>query len=892
MSLVILKTKIKIPFTHGQLVQRSRLLEKINQGVQARHKLTIIAAPAGFGKSTVASMWAKQSSRHIAWLNLENSDNEISNFLAYVIASIRTDLPNFSNETFLALIGTSPPPGSNLLPDLVNEIAALEEEITLVLDDYHLIENQEIHDTISFLLAHQPKNLHLVISTRANPPLPIAQLRAKRRLTELRAEDLRFTFEEGRTFLNEVMNLGLTEEEIRLLEERTEGWGVGMLLAAQTLQGKSNKKEFISAFSGSQKFILEYLIEEVLKLQPENIRHFLLRTAFLNKFCSELCNEILGIKNSDEMIQTIIKSNLFVIPLDDQQRWYRYHHLFADLLSIYLEKEYTEKEICQLHMRASHWFQETANFEQAITYAISGKAYQQAAELVEQIVDRVIARGQVKTLLRWLGEIPEEIISSRPRLLMHQGWVVFLSGNVTAASKILHAGKSALVVLPEGEEKSLLHGRLSGMLATIIALTRDISCAISEAQEALKMLPEDDFIYRARAARAWGVCLTFQGNLADALEKLLFAKELALKGQNKFLASEILSQIATTRKHQGKLSQAQAAYAEVLGLYDNPEQATPACLGYIGLAEVALERNELAQAEAYLNTGIELCMKGNIGYALQPAHLIGGLLKCAQGNRAEALKIIEKGAALSRGGGGSLESILGLAWFQVRLHLLCGDIEKALAWAEGTVLPPNWSFKEMPLVLDEMHQSLLARAYLKNEDYVKVLEIYDRVCARAKEGGRLSRVAELNLFKAVALIEMREKGSALPVFEKSIQLAALEGNVRVFLEAGLSVLKLINLLDAKTKNSPFIQKLEATFNKQAGGETPISPLQDVLVEPLTEREMEVLRLMCEGYTNQHIADELIVSVNTVKKHTSNIYGKLGVRNRAQAVLRAGELNLI
>jgi LuxR family maltose regulon positive regulatory protein len=891
----ILQTKLIAPRIHPNLITRSRLSDQIEWGVKAGHKLTLVAAAAGFGKTTAVSSWVHQMQQRTAWLSLEESDDEPGVFWTYVLASIQTILPDFANSVFAALTGSPPVPVDSLLPALVNELTGLEHPLVLVLDDYHVIGSQEIHNSLSFLLDHLPPQFHLVIATRADPPLPVARLRGQRLLTEIRSKDLRFTSAETRALLNDMMKLDLISEEIELLEARTEGWGVGLLLAAQSMRGLTDKSAFIAAFSGSQHFILEYLMEEVLNRQTEDTRKFLLQTSILDRLCGPLCDAVTGSVNSEEILHRFSKDNLFMIPLDHEYTWYRYHHLFADLLVNFLQKEFSRAEFLHLHRSASRWYQGAGDLEKSIQYALSGQDYAHAADLIEQIVDQVIARGQVRTLLRWMGAIPKQVIVARPRRLMHQGWVIFLSGKVTQASEILQQAKLALENIPESEERTILSGRLSAMLGTITVLKRDIPTAEAQAQEALACLPEDDFIYRARARRVLGVCHLFLGELAQAIEALAQAKDLAMKGQNKFLAAEILSQMGTVRKHQGRLSLAFEAYQQITALYERPETASPACLGYIGMADIALERNDLQQAEAYLNQGISLCQQGHIGYALQPAYLIGGLLKCAQGDRIGALETIQKGEALSRMGGGSLESILGLAWSQTRFYLQCGELEKARGWAAGQSIPPGWSFEAMPIVLDEMHQSLLARVHLQAGELEKVLEIHERVRPQAEAGGRLARVIELDLFKAAALWKLGQQDQAMESIEKCLALAEPEGMVRLFLDAGDTAIDLLRKAKSKGKRMEYLARLEDAFSgpHTASKEKALPvPPQAALVEPLTEREMEVLRLMCNGYGNQDIADEMIVSVNTVKKHTSNIYGKLGVRNRAQAVLRASEMGLV
>jgi len=879
----------------ARLVPRPRLYEKIDLAIQNGARLTLIAAPAGFGKTTAISSWAQQNGRRTAWVSLDENDNEPTIFWAYLIAALQTVQPEFGKNLGADLPGSLPNPIEIILPELVNELAELDSPIILVLDDYHTISNQEIHDSMAFLLNHQTPQLHLAIATRADPPLPVPRLRAQRALIELRSEDLRFNLEEARIFLNEIIGLGLTPEDIRLLERRTEGWGVGLVLAAQSMQGRSDKHEFISAFSGSHHFILEYLIEEVLNRQPDPVREFLLRTSILDQFCGPLCETVTGTENSAKILDQFHKDNLFIVPLDLEHTWYRYHHLFGDLLANHLQKEFSKEETQRLHRRASHWYEQEKRLDKAIQYALNGKDYERAADLIKQTAGEMIANGQVNVLLQWINALPESALKGHPQLLMRLGWSTFLSGKVTQAYQILIDARQVLVTLPAGQDKDVLLGKLLAMLATLTALTPDLDEAIAQAEEALEKLPKSEPNYRARAMRALGVCHTFLGEMEKALENLEAAKLLALEGQNKFLASEILSQIATVRKHQGKLPQAFQTYRQILDFYDLPEEAPPACLGYIGLAEIALEWNDLESAGNYLDTGIALCYKGNIGYPLQPAYLIQGLLRQACDDKPGALEAIGKGENLSRMGGGSLESILGLAWFQVRLNLLLGKVRRAEQWAKGDLLPTGKSFEALPPVLDEIQNSLLAKVYLRTGETGKVFDIYDRVCKQAQAGGRTARAIELSLLKALALQESGNKAEAFEVFKGCLELAEAGGYVRSFVEAGELVRPMLQQAASGAAHGEYAARLLRAFESSlpdAGQEIPAISASQGLVEPLTRREMQVLRLICEGCTNQQIAEALIVSVNTIKKHTNNIYGKLGVRNRAQAVIRAQKIKLI
>lgn len=894
MNSPILKTKLLIPPLQPQLVSRPRLSQTIDQALQTGIRFVLIAAPAGFGKTTAICSWVQQNHRQAAWVSLDENDNDPTVFWAYVIAALQTTWPDFGAAIEAKLAAALPSSMESILPELVNELLELAEPVILVLDDYHLISNQEIHAGLAFLLNHQPPQFHLVIATRADPPLPIPRLRAHRVLIELRAEELRFTTREAGILLNEIMGLGLTAEDIDLLERRTEGWGVGLVLAAQSMQGMSDKHKFIADFSGSHHFVLEYLIEEVLDRQAEPVREFLLRTSILDQLCGPLCDAVSGISGSTEILAQLYKDNLFIVPLDLEHNWYRYHHLFGELLANHLNKELMPEEVDKLHRRASLWYEQDENLEKAVQYALSGRDHERAADLIERAASTVIAGGQVKILLQWINALPEEVIKAHPQLLMRLGWSTFLSGKVKQAAEILIKAGQALALVPAGPERDLLRGQLSAMLATLNALTRDLEGAIAQAREALEKLPRQEFSYRARARRALGVCYMLLGDLGKALQQLEAARILALEGQNQFLASEVLSQIATLRKHQGQLKKAYQAYRQILDQFAVPEEAPPACLGFVGLAEIALEGNDLPAAEKYLETGIKLAYKGNIGYPLQPAFLIQGLLRQAQGDRQGAREAIAKGQSLSQAGGGSLESILGLAGFQVRLSLQLGELERAQQWARGEQLPGDWSFENLPFVLYEIQQSLLARVYLSSGEMVKVFAIYEHMCTPARDGGRLARVIELSLVCALALQAVGREREAFEMFQDCLDLAEPGGYLRLFLEAGESVRSLLEQAAARGHKAGYVAGLLSALGRPPADirEAAAVVRPQALVEQLTIRELEVLRMICEGCSNQQIAGALGVSVNTIKKHTSNIYGKLGVRNRAQAVIRAREIELI
>ena len=893
MTVSILQTKLFIPPLHPHLVARPRLTNQIEQGIAFGSKLTLIAAPAGFGKSTAAAAWAANTALKAAWLSLDQNDNESIIFFAHLSASIQKAVPGFGQALLDLLAETPPRPVTQILSALLNEIAALKEPVGLVLDDYHLMVNPEIHQGITFLIEHQPPQFHLVIATRSDPQLPVARLRARRKLTEIRAGDLRFTKQEAEQFLNDLMQLGLDSTSIDKLEARTEGWVVGMLLAAQSLQGREQKAEFIAEFSGSQQFILEYLVEEILDQQSPELRKFLLQSSLLDQFCPALCDAVRERSDSEQMLEKVRQENIFIIPLDSQHTWFRFHHLFADLLRIYFDKEYARNARNGFYRRASEWHLEQGETGKAIQYAINAEDYQTAVHLIDQSVDQLISQGRVKTLMEWASRIPQEIIEQQPRILMHKGYITFLTGDVREAARILRTAVQSLAFEADDGKRKHLRGQLLALLATITALSRELDGAIREAHEALENLPAHDHIYRGRALRAWGVSLGFKGRMEEAIHKLEQGVQEALKENNHFLAAEIMSQIASVRKHQGSFHLAEKEYQRILSLFAEPLQSPPACLAYIGLAETALEKYDVLAAEELLETGIQLCRMGNIGYALQPAYLVRGVIRCLLGDKDGAQETIRMGENLSKRGGGSLESILGLAYFQARLHIQCGNLESAADWVSGRLLPEGWGFDDMPVLMDEFHQSMLARLYALLGQYEEVDTIVMKYLHQAQAGGRMARVRELSLFHAMALFQLGRKEEALAALEQSLQISAPEKASLLYLEMGEQIVPLLKMLEAQGRGTAFSRHLSGLFQPKTSGDQQESvPDQDDLIDKLTNREYEILKLLAEGQTNQQIADALIVSVNTVKKHTSNIYGKLGVQNRTQAILRAGELKLV
>ncbi|MCP4541925.1 MAG: helix-turn-helix transcriptional regulator [Chloroflexi bacterium] len=889
MTLQLLTTKLYIPSPRPELVPRPRLIEQLEGGL--RHKLTLISAPAGFGKTTLLSEWiscrsAVTAPLPIAWLSLDKEDNDETRFWTYLIAAIQTVHADLGQSVQEMLKTPQPPPAQSILTPLLNDIAALSDTLVLILDDYHVISNRAIHKGLAFLLEHQPEQLHLILSTRADPPLSVSRLRARGQLTEMRVNDLRFTSDEAATFLNEAMSLRLAVKDVKALKARTEGWVVGLQLAALSMQGRQDTHEFVAAFTGGHHYVLEYLTEEVVYRQSESVQQFLLETSILDRLSGALCDAVTQRDNGDAMLERLRRDNLFVVPLDDEHHWYRYHHLFTDLLNNLQRKKSSPEHIAELHRRASKWYEQNGTPSDAIKHALHAQDLKRAASLMEQAIKTTLSRGSVTTLVRWAEALPEEIVRTQPRLRMYQGWAMFINARGPLAQEILQDVKEIVQAMPPSREKDGLRGELGAMLATIASVLQEIPQAIEEAQEALTYLPEEDLISRARANRALGVSYGATGDTNKAIQKFAEAKGLALAAGNHFLAAEIISQSAIGQAHQGRLRQAAQSYQEIIDLVAPPSRFPPAGLGYIGLADILLEWNDLNVVEDCLDKGIALCQQGGIGYNLHSAYFTRAILKQALGDAAGALEAIHQAEHLCPIEA-LLERAVHLVSYQVRLQLLRGDVQTAHRWATGKIVP-NLSFENLPIFLHELQQVALARVYLARDEPKKVLAIYNQICAPAQAAGRMARVIEISLIKALSLQAQGKPNAARAPFEQCLTLAEPGGYVRLFLEAGDPVVTLLQQAASHGITPNYVDRLLDEFDTK---KAPLLPHPAALIDPLTKREIQVLQLICAGCSNQQISEKLVVTMNTVKKHTSNIYAKLSVKSRTQAVARARQLGL-
>jgi LuxR family maltose regulon positive regulatory protein len=832
----------------------------------------------------------------VAWLSLDQDDNDAKRFWTYLVAAVQAVDTDLGQATLNLLQAPQLPPVQALLMPLLNEIATLPKTLTLVLDDYHLISAPQIHSGIAFLLEHQPHNVHMVISTRADPPLPVFRLRARGQLTELRSDDLRFTPDEAAAFLNSAMGLDLAPGDVEALEARTEGWIVGLQLAAVSLQGRTDAHEFIAAFSGSHHYVLEYLTAEVVRRQTEPVRGFLIQTAILDSLCGSLCDALTGDNDGGAMLADLHRRNLFIVPLDDERRWYRYHHLFADLLGNLLRKELPPERIRELHRRASEWHARNGDLDETIVHALQAQDFEQAASAIERAAQTIVAQGRLTTLLRWLEALPEALLRARPRLRLYHGWALNLSGQIEAAERILQETKATLQGLPPSPENEALRGQLAALLTGIATLRKEMGAVIQEAQEALAYLPGEDQVSRARVYVALGTAYAYEDKAEEATQTWQQARDLALKAGNPFLATAAIELLAGTQiYHQGRLRAGAQTLQQVLNLGTTPDGRGLPFSGtsHALLAEIHLEWNDLEAAAGYLHRGIELLRQGGIRYGLIHTFCAKARLERALANAEGAVRALQT-AEQALEASPLWHMILHLASWEVRLRLWLGDVDSAALWAEGD---PATLKREMPPVLPaylrEVQRISLARVHLARGETAQVFGTLEGLDEQAQAAGRLAPAIEICLLKALAWHARGESAAALESFERSLSWAEPEGYVRLFLETGTAVIPLLRRAAARGIRPRYTDRLLAAFGveEKEGAPTSQFPGFQPLTESLTPRELDVLHLICDGLSNREIADTLVVTLNTVKKHSSHIYGKLGVRSRAQAIVRARELEL-
>ncbi|MBN2391387.1 MAG: LuxR family transcriptional regulator [Anaerolineae bacterium] len=887
METFLLTTKLYIPLPHSNLVKRPRLTKRLDEGMRLGRRLTLISASAGSGKTTLLSEWIHTSRTHrgeplqVAWLSLDEDDNDPAHFWAYVIAALQTIYPKVGQSMLPMLQGPQLPPVRSILTPLLNELAALSEFIILILDDYHLITAGTIHDGVAFLLDHLPRQLHLVIATRADPPLPIARLRARGQLTELRADDLRFTTEEVAAFLNEVMGLNLQPRDIAALEVRTEGWISGLHLAALSIQGREDVHAFVEAFTGGHQYIIEYLIEEVLSQQPEPVQRFLLQTSIRDRLCAPLCDALTGEGDGAETLERLQRDNLFTIPLDDEGLWYRYHHLFGDLLRKRLGQAPPfippasggdrGGGVDELHRRASQWHEENSLLDQAVKHARAAGDFERIAQIAERAAGASLLDARLTALLRWVDTLPQDVLRAHPRLQIYRAWALYMNGHLEAAQQALRNCRQALKALPPSAENDSLRRMLIRLLDIIEMIAQGF------------MYDVDD-------------------KIEEAIRACSLARDMALEDGHVFLSAQATEGLALAQYYQGHLRASAQSCQQVIDLaVQGAAQAPLAAAGYVELAGVHIEWNDLDKAADLLDEALALCREWGILQTLNEAYTAQSHLLQLKRDIDGAWEALEKAREFSSMEGDSSLVNFRLSTQEARLNLAAGEPEKVVRWVKETraaFVPGDQGRQRLPTTFIVTLHTILARACLAQDEAEEALAALEPLQAPAEAAGAFLHVIEVCALKALALQALGDTAAALISLERSLALAKPEGFMRVYLNEGAPMASLLREAAARGIQAEYVDQLLAAFGVREYGSmeetTPTLPHPHTqpLTDSLTSRELDVLHCISQGLSNKDIAEKLVIALNTVKRHTSSIYGKLDVKSRTQAVARARELGLL
>jgi LuxR family transcriptional regulator, maltose regulon positive regulatory protein len=865
----LLATKLYIPTVRKDLVPRPRLVQLLNNAWQQDKKLILVSAPAGYGKTTLITEWLSGLQTKTAWLSLDKTDNDPARFLAYLIAALGQIDGRIGEHTQALLQSQQPLPVELMLTSLVNEITIVPSPFILVLDDYHVIQAMPIHQQLDFLVEHQPPQMHLVIITREDPPLPLARLWAHGRMAEIRQDELRFSQEECSDFLKRQMGLHLSLEDITALERRTEGWIAGLQLAALSMQGCDDLPSFVRAFSGSSHYVLEYLLEEVFERQSAEEQDFLLKTSILVQLCGSLCDVVVGRTGSHVLLDRLEHANLFIIPLDQSRTWYRYHHLFAELLRQRLRSTETFSEN-ELNRRASQWFAAEGLLPEAIQHALAASDWEKAAELLSVHSVTLLRRGELITFLGWIKSLPDDEICKHPQLCRDYGWALCLTGQLDAADLYLGRAESAVQ-----DDEALLGTILVGQ-AYNLRIRGNYVQAIDRAQRGKALLPQDDHLTQGLAALTLGFAQWNCGNLREAEQAFIEVDRAALLSHNHYARMTALSYIGVIHGVYGKLHRAAELCQQVIQMGEKSPTIAPA---HIELGTILCEWNALESASEHIHKGIELSQRMGNWMIQTDGYRMLSLLQLAAGDYNAAEATIQKTHELARLHEVNPLSLLRNAACHVQIALAQNDLATAQFWAEQVTEPADASLLYPQLMLTPV-RLLLARKE-KEQAAERLTELFEI----ASQAGWGSAVVEVRTLQALAAATPAE---ALHFLGEALRLGQPEGFMRIFVDKGEPMKALLERLRSHGGElKGYILTLLAAFGEKGKASAP-----QPLVEPLSERELEVLKLLAEGLSNAEIAQRLIISVGTVKTHVHSIIDKLGVNSRMQAVALAKELEML
>jgi LuxR family maltose regulon positive regulatory protein len=908
--IALLETKLYVPRSRRGLVLRPRLSEPLERG--AASKLVLVSAPAGFGKTTLLTEWLAArpavlaGERLAAWLSLDRGDNDPASFWAYVIAALRTVASGVGENALALLDAPQPPPIETVLTVLLNDLGAVAGEIVLVLDDYHVIDARDVQDGMAFLLDHLPPRLHVVIASRADPALPLARMRARGELAEIRAAELRFTADEAAAYLNETMGLQLTAQDVAALEGRTEGWIAALQLAALSMQGRDDVAGFIAGFTGDDRYVVDYLAEEVLARQPEPVQAFLLQTSILGRLSGPLCDAVTGQGGGKGMLEALDRGNLFLVSLDDRRRWYRYHHLFADVLQARLLDE-QPGQVPGLHRRASEWYEQNGDLSEAVGHALAAGDFRRAAGLVELTIPAMRRTRQEARLRGWLEALPDEVIQVRPVLSVYFAGILLISGEFEGIEGRLRDAErwlepatgdreeplipSAEMVVADEEEFRRLPATIELYRAGQALARGDAPGTVRHAQRAIELALDDDHLCRASAAGLLGLVYWGSGDL-EAGHRAYSACVEGLRRAG-FVADILGCSIALAdiRSTQGRLGEAMRTFEQALQLAG--EQGGPVLRGtadmYVGMSEIARERDDLPAATQLLLRSQDLGEQAGLPQNRYRWRVAKARVRQGEGDLGGALDLLNEAERLYVGD--FFPNVQPVPALRARVRIAQGRLGEALGWAreQGLSVDDDLSY------LREFEHITLARLLLARDQGEgaersahEAARLLERLLRAAEEGQRTGRVIEILVLRALAHQALGDIPAALGFLRRAVTLAEPEGYVRVFADEGAPMAALLRAAAKQGPRQDYVRRLLAA----ASGIEHKGPTGQALIEPLSEREVDVLRLLGSELDGPAIARELMVSLNTMRTHTKNIYAKLGVTNRRAAVRRGAELSLL
>lgn len=853
------------------MVHRSRLLERLNvdlyPGGGFNRKLTLVSAPAGYGKTTLVSEWLHSAGYPFAWISLDENDNDPAVLLSYIVTALRQFQPNFGTSIQAMIQPMQLPPPQAILAALVNEIAAIPASFVLALDDYQVIHTTVIHQMMAFLLEHQPPQMHLVLMTREDPLLPIPRLRAQGLVLEVRQEELRFATEEAAQFFRNVMKIDLSKDEVAALANRTEGWIAGLQLAGLSLQGRSDVKAFIQDFTGSNRFILDYLLEEVLNQRPAEIQEFLLLTSILDRLCGSLCDAVTGRMNCQELLQGLEQVNLFIIPLDPSREWYRYHSLFAELLRYRLREQQDSQPAVMLHQRASQWYEAHGFLPDAIQHALEAQDWSRSVVLISQVNEAMLKRGEVVRLMNWYGRFPNEIVDSQLLLCLPYAWALALASQFEKADSLLaHLERQASENLP-------LLGEVTAVQAYLARSRGEYQNVIHLSQRALALLPPTNLTIRGNLLLNLGLAYWHSGHLRETEEVLKEILPTVQQTKNLFAQRTVDIFLARVLASRGKLKEAEVDFLQII---QNDVQVPINALAYLDLCTLWYEWNNLKKAAEYLEQGMKWGERsGNLEFQ-NAGYLLDAFLLLAGGEVDAARQVAEQAYARIRELPPATRDRSAACCVQVAL--VSGDLDLAGYWSKqmSAEVDAHPFYRFMGLTRPRL---LIAQGFKEAAD--EQLRTWHEQALRADWGYGLVAVLVLRALAA----RMPEEG--LGFLTEALRIAQPEGYIRTFADAGPALKPL--LLEAALRGvmPDYVGRLLVAIEEKKA-----APAQSRLIESLSEREIEVLRLVAAGLSNREIANKLVISSGTAKTHIHNICSKLDVQNRTQAVLRAKELALV